>query len=94
MNRAALHRGTLLLASVLVLSLIVSFGWGSKGRAVTRTSWEYKVIRVSSSSNLFLVNPEQELNSIGVEGWELAYVIHDDGQVSRLCGTWVFKRAK
>ncbi len=87
MNRST-KRWALFLACIVVLTFIVVVGRTESGKANTKTSWEYKVVKELSAAD-----PERSLNQLGTEGWELVYFMHTDG-LSELTGTWVFKRLK
>jgi hypothetical protein len=94
MNHQVGKRATLFLGSILILALIVSIGWSANGRPSAKTVWEYKVITATEPTHLLPMYPERELNSLGMDGWELAYFIPEEGQPSRLRGTWILKRPK
>lgn len=85
MNRSP-KRWELLLACVVVLTFMVILGRTESGKAYTKTSWEYKVVKEPADT-------ERSFNQLGTEGWELVYFMHTDG-LSELTGTWIFKRPK
>jgi len=87
-------RATLFIGSILILTLIVSIGWSANSRPAAKIAWEYRVITATNETHLLPMYPERELNSLGMDGWELAYFIPEEGQAGRLRGTWILKRPK
>ena len=92
MNRAP-KLWAVLLACVVVLTLIIIVGRIDSGKAYAKTSWEYKVISTDSRSPTRMLDPERDLNQLGMDGWELVHFFRDDGR-TELYGTWIFKRPK
>jgi len=68
-----MKRGVLLLVALAVLLCLA--GWaGHAQQRKSQPAWEYKVIGHGSATG------EQELNELGLQGWELVSVARD-GQI-------------
>ena len=57
-------------AAVAVMIAVLAAGWGSRAQVPARKTWEYKVVTAQYGAVPASIS-EQDLNRLGVEGWEL-----------------------
>lgn len=62
---------------LVLVALLCLAGWTSGANTSSKTSWEYKVISIYSSTPNPATNVQQ-LNNAGAEGWELIAIRSGD----------------
>jgi len=74
--------------AIVVIAMLFCIGWIENGQASKKTTWEYKVVEMSSSK------PDEEINKMlnqsGANGWELAQADQAEGGLIY----FYFKRAR
>ena len=61
---------SLWVVSLLLAALLFAANWGSRAQVPARRTWEYKVVVAQYGAQPASIS-EQDLNRLGVEGWEL-----------------------
>jgi outer membrane lipopolysaccharide assembly protein LptE/RlpB len=81
---------SLMILLIATLVLLTAIGWTRKGEASAKETWEYKIVNVGISKASDPA-PEQAINLLGDEGWELVQANTTNGS---FFGVYVFKRPK
>lgn len=75
---------------LLVMAGLFMIGSGWRSHAVSRSSWEYKIMRINLERP---GEPVVTMNELGSDGWEFVQIISEE-QIRGKDGQYLFKRAK